>query len=228
MGRGRSSSSSSRGRSSSGSRGGSSRSSGSSRSISYIGGHRSHTTVIVGGGGHFSSGSSRFNNIFAAIVLIIIGLFPLSIGISGFIRNGAYAKTTGTCIDNTYSMGWYYTTYVYTVDGIDYINRSNEGWEFEEVIGKSVKIYYLKSDPNEITELLPTDTAQNLIIFFIGVAFITPAIIMIVITLKKKDKDKLEELEPEQKVKICQYCGSKFTDDDISCRNCGAGKQENL
>lgn len=244
MGRGRSSSGSSRGFSSSGSRG---RSSWSSSSSHSRGGLRtsSRTTVIIGGGynrgvssysgGSYNGGTSRT----ASIVLgIIFAIFGSIIMIPGFIQCSQYFKydtTTAVCVDNVYSHGWYYTLYDYSVDGKFYNDiRSNQGWEFAEDVGATVKIYYLKSDPSEISEDCPVSLVDGLWLVGFGVIFGGVGIAVLVSGIKKHKKSGNAEFDnveisssrtlDESPHTYCSYCGAKYDKHLNSCPKCGAGK----
>ena len=132
MGRGRSSSGGSRGSSSSGgSRGFSSGSRGRSTSSFSSSRWRStptRSTVIIGGynsGNHHRSVNSGIAPlIFMAIIFLLFGLFPFVMGTSIIVKANKYSSVQAVCIDNNYSGGWYYTTYEYTVKGIEYENES--------------------------------------------------------------------------------------------------------
>lgn len=210
---GRGSSSSGRGRSSGG-RGSSS----SGRRSSYSsGGSHSHTRYYS---------SNNFNNktgyVILSIVFLIFGFAANVVSIMGFVENSKYGKTIGVCTDNTFSLGWYYSTYSYSVDNNLYINTSSEGWEYPESVGKTVTIYYLKSNPNEITEKLGTSLETAIIFNIMSLGLIVGSIVFAVLAenVVKKKKNKYKEIE-EMSIK-CTYCGTKLKKDSHSCPNCGA------
>jgi hypothetical protein len=219
MGRGRSSSSGG------GSRGSSSRSSG---------GHwgRSHTTVIVGGHGHYHHGSgSPVVGIVVGIIFCLVGLFCVFGGFGKVIDSSKYETVQAECILNEKSNGWYYTTYEYTVNGVEYTNRSMEGWEFPEDVGKVVEIYYLKSDPNEIWEKKPATVGEGLIIVFVGLVCAGMGAIPMVICIKEMKKSKQNsgkgDSAPEKTQEThnkCPYCGARYKKTSDSCPKCGASK----
>lgn len=231
MGRGRSSSSGgSRGSSfSSSSRG---RSSSSSRGRIHTGGH--HTTVIIGGHHHSHGRASKASVISGGIVCLVIGVIVLIASICGVVDANKYASVKGTCLKNEYSGGWYYTTYEYVVKGKNYVNRSNEGWEFPEDVGKTVTIYYEKDNPNNITEEKPGMGGGVLLaVSLIGLTFTTIGVICIVNGIKMKREEEIAEgysnsstssSSVEEKFTTCAYCGSKYKSELSSCPKCGAGK----
>ena len=231
MGRGRSSSSGgSRGSSSFG--GGSrgiSRSSVRSGSRSHM---HSHTTVFVGGGHHYhnrDAGPGTF--IFMAVIFIFFGLMALGFGIGMFAEAAKYSSVNAKCIENEKVNGWYYTTYEYTVKGTEYENRSNEGWEFPEDEGAVVKIYYLKSDPNEITEERPGDIGAGIGLTFFALIFTGAGVLLIAqaVKLKNKASQSTDETTVGEKVENhikCPYCGSRYNKSSNSCPKCGASKAD--
>lgn len=105
---------------------------------------------------------------------------------------------------------------------------SSEGWEFSEIEGKTATIYYLKSNPNQITELSPSNNKGILLLF--GLIFTGAGVLVIAVKLKRKDKT--EEVSDEntsivthftnEKV-TCYYCGTKVLNEKTSCPNCGVG-----
>lgn len=227
MGRGRSSSGGGRGSSSSSSRGGSSRSYGRH-------GGRSHTTVIVGGHGHYhhSSGSPVIG-VVVGIIFCLVGLFCVFGGFGKIIDASKYETVQAECVMNEESHGWYYTTYEYTVDGVEYTNRSMEGWEFPEDIGKVVEIYYSKSNPNEIWEEKPATSGEGLIIVFVGLVCAGMGAIPMVICIKEIKKSKQTRAEgdstptlekPQETHNKCPYCGARYKKTSDSCPKCGASK----
>lgn len=231
MGRGRSSSGGGgRGFSSSGGRGRS--------SSSWSRGGHSHTTVIIGGGRrYYSSGGSssgRGGLIFMGIVFLLFGVAMLFASIAGFNSSSKYAKVQAEAIENTYMNGWYYTTYEYTIDSIDYVNRSNEGWEFPEVEGRVVTIYYLKNNPNEITEKAPASKSTGFIILGAGLLFGGIGVALLVWAVKSKKEvnnepplatENVNEIKEGSNDVTCPYCGSKYNRNLSSCPKCGAGRK---
>jgi len=233
MGRGRSSSGgSSRGSSFGGGSRGRSRSSVSFSRGSRWGHSHHHTTVIVGGGhhhGHYHGEASLGTFIFMAVIFILFGLGALGFGISLFVEAGKYSSVQATCLDNERVNGWYYTTYEYSVKGTEYVNRSNEGWEFAEDEGAVVTIYYLKSDSNEITEERPGSIAGGIGLTVFALIFI--GVGGLLIHQGVKSKKKVAQTQPdgaiEEKVEThnkCPYCGSKYNKSSDSCPKCGASK----
>ena len=232
MSRGRSSSSSrggssSRGRSSSRSLSRSSRSIRSSGGVSFSFGYHHHDHHNHHGhGGYVSLGKT--GSIILAIVFIFFGLMLAAFGATALVKRMQYGKVDATCIDNDYIDGWYYTTYTYEVDGVNYTSMSSEGWELSEIEGKTVTIYYLKSNPNQITELSPSNNKGILLLF--GLIFTGAGVLVIVVKLKNKNKaaDEVEEsnenssivTDSNEKVS-CSYCGTKVSNDKTSCPNCG-------
>jgi len=235
MGRG---SSSSRGssRSSSSSGRGSSRSSWSSSSDRSWRSSRSRgTTVIWYNSNGTSSGSAHFSIIPLAILLIIFGAIAMFVGVSSIFSGFKYSSVSAECVDNDFIGGWYYTTYEYEVDGVEYTSRSTEGWELPEIEGKIVTIYYLKDDPSVITEENQGFSTDQIVWVLFGVAFIGGGIGLIFLNKKMKAKKQLEassdnqsqledtpsDIEPISKTK-CKYCGTSYDSNEISCPSCGA------
>ena len=242
----------SRGRSSSGSRGssfsssrGSSRSSsrGFSRSGSRSSGYRNHssrhTTVFVGGGGYYDDGSRVTGKagggllIFMSIFFLLFGGLALIFGVDMISDSLKYDSVLGTCISNRDRDGWYYTTYSYTVDGYNYVNESIEGWELEETIGKTVTIYYLKDNPNVITENKPEGAGTGIVVLVFSLVFLGAGVLLIVTGVKQIKKEKNKKVaevnvgteKVEEKIR-CLYCGSKYDSKLSSCPKCGASKSE--
>ncbi|MBR6779275.1 MAG: hypothetical protein IKM43_03940 [Clostridia bacterium] len=235
-----SSSSSSRGSSSSSSRGSSRSSWSSSRGSSRSWGSSNHTTVIIGGsGGHYSG---KANPIAWIVILFLIGLMSFTFGVSLASDSNQYGKVYAECVDNDYIGGWYYTTYEYTVNGKEYESRSEEGWEFPETEGKTVEIFYLKDNPNIITEKEPSGSGVGAVLIVVGLICIGVGVLIIVHQVKKKKKAKAEQTtdsqsttdtEPtildettkqEEQFVRCSYCGSKYDKTATSCPKCGASR----
>lgn len=242
MSRGRSSSGGSRGSSSSSSRGSSSWSSrgrsswsSSSRSTSTI--HRSgnRTTIIYSNSSYGSSGSGGSVGAWILGILFImvgIGLFFGSIGT--FAQSFKYDEVGATCIENDYDGVWYYTTYRYYVNGNEYVSESNQGWEFPEVKGAHVTIYYEKNNPYEISEENPADAGAAGIMFFCSLVTIGLGALPIIITVKNKkrssqvssaESEPAPPVESKPEFNVCQYCGGKYDITATSCPKCGAGKE---
>ena len=231
MGRGRSSGGSSRGSSSGSSRGMSRSSFNSSRTSSrHYGGNR--TTVIIGGGhhGHYHGGHAGPGTyIFMAVIFIMFALMALGFGINMIAEANRYDSVLAKCVDNEKTHGWYYTTYQYTVDGNFYENRSMEGWEFPEDINAVVEIYYLKSDPNCITEERPGSIGGGIGLILFAAAFGGAGALLIRTAVKSKNKvqSSSEGTTVEEKVEThnkCPYCGGKYNKSSDSCPKCGASK----
>ncbi len=238
MGRGRSSSGGgSRGSSSSSSRGFSSssrgRSSSSSRSSSYH--YHNSTRVYYSGGSTTSSNISGKGVLIAmGVIFLLIGLSLLIVGIRSFGIENDYKKVQAVAIDNDYINTWYYTTYEYEINGVEYTNRSQEGWEYPETIGKIVTIYYLKDNPNYITEKTPNSDGTSTAVTIGGLVFGLVGVGLIVGGVKTKQQKDTEtkqintisQEEPQVKeTKIrCPYCHSYHDKNVDSCPNCGASK----
>ncbi len=236
-----------RGRSSSGGRGSSSSSGGSSfsstRGRSRSSSNRSWSSSSIrsstsSGSTSYSGGSSSgAPPLMLGIIFMIFGIAIISAGLVGFIKADKYSITYGTAIENNISHGWYYTTYSYQIDGVSYVNESQEGWQYPETKGKTVKLYYLKSNPNHITEKEPSNTEDGPIIIIIGCVFggIGLAVFIFSINAKREEKKQLaktkEMLEiplPAQNVDnkvTCPYCGTKYNKNSSSCPNCGASNK---
>ncbi len=238
--RGSSSFGGSRGRSSySSSRGSSSYSSRGSSSYNYDrGSHR--TTVIIGGsrhyhsgdGGYSSGGSSKAGYIIGAIMCFIFSIIMCFVFFGEVASVSEFGSVSGTCVDNEYMNGWYYTTYTYNVDGENYRERSMEGWEFAEEIGKVVTIYYDKDDPEDIMESKPVVGVGSIVIGVIGIVLGVVGIILVVKVVKmgKNGSDGYEtsssasyspSLSTDSTQKTCTYCGSKYNSGLDSCPKCG-------
>ncbi len=237
MGRGRSSGGS-RGSNSfgGGSRGMSRSSVRSNRSGRSWGGHH-HTTVFIGGHRHYhGGGGSSIVGIVVGAIFVLVGLFVMFSGLSSCASTNKYATVDAECIKNEYVSGWYYTTYEYSVDGVDYTNRSNEGWELPETVGKVVTIYYLKSDPNEITEENPNDNGEGGVVVFAGLICAGLGALPLVLCIKELKKKKENSANPENDSSTiqptikeethnkCPYCGSKYKKTSDSCPKCGASR----
>lgn len=228
MGRGRSSSGGSRGSSSFGGGG-----RGSSRSGFGRTSHRSHTTVIVGGrGSYYHSGGSPWIGIIVGGLFCVVGILMFFGGFGILFDSFKYSTVKGECIQNEKAGGWYYTTYDYTVDGTDYTNRSMQGWEFPEDIGKVVTIYYLKSDPNVIYEENPVDRSESGILIFFGLVVAGIGAVPLVLCIKEikaqksggnSDGNTGSEKQEEQSKK-CPYCGARYNKNSDTCPKCGASR----
>ena len=238
MGRGRSSSGGGGGRGSSFSGGGSrGRSSSSARGHSshFGGGH--HTTIFVGGPSHYhGGGSGKAVLIVMAIVFMMFGIAMLGVSVNSFNAENDYGKVQAECIDNDYISGWYYTTYEYTVNGTEYVRRSVEGWEYPEVEGKIVTIYYLKDNPNHITEKAPNSGETGVAVLVAGLIFTGVGVALLVTGIKSKKAEEVSESSSTssessssssstaEQYTRCAYCGSKYKSSLSSCPKCGAGK----
>ncbi len=220
----------------------------SSRSRSSVGlgwrrgGIHSHTTVFVGGhhhGYHYSSGSPVVGIIVGGI-FALIGLFTLLGGVASLLISPDYLPVNAKYV--SYDKGredWYYRTYDYTVDGVDYTNRSMQSWEFadEQSVGKYFTIYYLESDPNEIYEVVPkTDVGGDLIMIFVGLIFAAVGSVVFIACIKglKKGKnssdsngdDSGDSSSGEVQHTRCQYCGTRYSKNSNNCPQCGASKSD--
>lgn len=231
MGRGSSSSGgSSRGSSSSGfSRGSSSRSyrsSSSSRSYHYH--SSSHSSNYDSNSSNNGSGTSKVVLIIFGIIFLIISVFSVSSIISDLGEMGKYQSISAKSVKNTYLNGWYYTTYTYEINNIEYENMSQVGWEEPELLNRNITIYYKIDDPNYITEEKPADLFSSIVGIVICSGIGIVAIIILVKAFKiKKEKEKIEQTitkELDSKEFICKYCGSNYSKDLTSCPNCGANK----
>ena len=234
MGRGRSSSGG-------GSRGGSSWGGSSRGSSSWSSGSRMRTRVHSSGGrttiiysdGSHGNGSGGLIIVFIfGIIFCLVGAFAFCGGIGNIIKSLQYDSVYAVCVDNEYRGGWYYTTYSYEIDGNYYINQSNQGWELPEDKGVSVKIYYEKNNPAEISEDNPSPIGEGIMITIGGLLFIGFGTFPIILSIKEKKKLKNVEAttsqpsvinEPVKEDKnICPYCGTKYDKDLSSCPKCGA------
>ena len=227
MGRGRSSSGGGgRGGSSLGGRGWS-----SSRGIRSGG---SRTTVIIGGRRYYGGGGGNSSFIPVMIFLVIFAICTLWGGISTIAEANKYATANGVALSNRYSGTWYYTTYEYTVKGQEYVNESDVGWELPEEVGKTVTIYYLKDNPNHITEEKPADRTGGIVCLVISGAFIAGIVALARAEIKRKKRQQEGEpvdMEQPQAKQIednkirCPYCGTKHDKNLSSCPNCGASNK---
>ena len=238
MGRGRSSfGGSSRGSSS---WGGSSRGSSSWSRSSRSSGSRNTVIIWNGGGGnsYYSEGGSSPKNklpmaVFMCIICCFISIVFIFLGCNVLSEASLYSEVLATSVDNTKSGSYYYTTYEYIVDGRFYRNKSQEGWEFPEIKGKNVVIYYLESNPNVISEENPADLGLGILVIVCGLGFAAGGIISLVVTIVKKKKatandvvdgGKKEALSSIEEESRCPYCGAKYSSSLGSCPKCGAGK----
>ena len=201
-----------------------------SRSSFSSGGRHSHATVFIGGGGHHRYGSGNVRPgmfIFMAIFFIVMGMIPVVLGINYIAERFKYDSVNAECVLNDKVSGWYYTTYKYEVDGKEYRNRSEEGWEFPEEVGKIVEIYYLKSNPNVITEKRP-GSLGGIGLLLVGLIFVGAGGLLILgikqsNKLKNGNENKSAYSQPKAESR-CQYCGAKIGDDENSCSKCGASR----
>lgn len=238
-----------RGRSSSGGRGMSS----SGRGMSSSGmGRRSFggPVIIVGGtryysnnGNHSSSGSSKAGLLIATILLLLMAIGCTFATVSSFKSHNAYESVEAIAVDNTVISGWNYTTYTYVIDNVVYTNRSETGWEIPEKDNATVTIYYLKSNPNVITEEAPTSLTTCIVVLVISVALYGISAILIKQLLKRKPKEALAEVTEDGKAQggttitetktpdpisyvVCPYCGTKYNKALTTCPNCGSGNKQ--
>jgi hypothetical protein len=164
-----------------------------------------------------------------SVIFMLFGIMGLCFGIGLIAEACKWDSTLGTCLSNEKMHGWYYTTYSYQVDGTPYVSRSNEGWEFPEDENAEVTIYYLKSDPNEITEERPGSIAGGIGLFVFASIFVGAGVLLLKTAKKAKGKvsESLNsspvEAKTDSKIK-CAYCGSKYDSNLNSCPKCGAGK----
>ncbi len=223
-----------RGRSSFGGSSGGSRGS-SSFGRRHSGRGFSNTTIFIGDHGHHGGGvSGSIVGIIVGIMFIMSGLSVSFFGITECFNVNDYSKVSAICVDNEYSNmdGYYYAIYDYTIDGKFYDNvRSNQGWQFREDVGKEVTIYYLESNPNEISEDCPVSVSGGLLMVAFGVIFAAFGSLPLIICIKSLKKEKIETVSGETKTSIpedtdvrCYYCGAKFNKKSDSCPKCGAGK----
>ena len=101
-------------------------------------------------------------------------------------------------------------------------------------MGAIVEIYYLKSNPNEIDELLPNDPTGATTATVLGSIFVALGILLLVLEIRKNKKKKNGELANNKNLTenklddklVCSYCGSKFYKrkhgNIDNCPNCGA------
>ena len=172
------------------------------------------------------------NVVFAVLFFIfsIPFLIPSIFAVSDAMQ---YRSVKAVCIDNSYTSGWYYSIYDYTVQGKDYVSRSSEGWELPEEVGKTVKIYYSVSDPSEITENKPF-TLGDVALVVLTLVFNGLGAMFVVFAVKIKKKEHSEVMSAtsssdnvsttENDVK-CMYCGSKYSKNLDACPKCGASRK---
>ena len=233
MSRGRSSSSGSRGRSSS-SRGRSSsfRSSSSSRS-------RSSSHSVIHNSVYYADGSSNHISPIEREKGAILGLFITSIFfffigflctylyIDNCILANKYCETTGYVVKNEVGFeDYYYTTYTYTVNGTEYQSRSEVGWEFPEN-DPTALIYYLKSNPDIITDENPKD--EGMISYLIVGLVIIAVSTGLLITAIKKHKNLAIKIKKEELANTpitCPYCRTVLSSNVDKCPNCGANNRK--
>ena len=228
MSRGRSSSGGRGSSSSGGSRGSSSRSSRSSSRV-HIVHHRSGTS-------HHSSSGGKPPFLVMAIFFLIFGLSAIYGGIGFIVQGNEYGSVQATAISNDYIGGWYYTTYEYTINDIEYESRSSEGWEYPEEIGSIVTIYYLQSNPYEITELEQEGMDIEAVIMFIGLGAVFVGASVLLFMNAKKAKAQAVEAKKEVETMLtgkvdpdfvkCAYCDSTYSKGLPSCPRCGAGRKQ--
>lgn len=197
------------------------------------GGH-SHTTVFVG-----SHGYHRYHNGGPAspFILLIVGAVFVLVGIGvffgGFSQLFKYNTVDAVCVLNEESHSYYYSTYVYTIDGKEYRNRSEQSWEFPADENVTIEIYYERNNPNKIYEERPTDTGESVMIIIGGLIFASigsiPVILGIMQIKKGKAGDKLDGASgnvPEVTHVTCNYCGARFSKKSSNCPKCGASKPD--
>ena len=206
----------------------------SSMSGGPSGGHRmGHGQVHVRhhhrhrrGGVHVVVGPS----ILGYILFLIVGLAFAGVGIWLLCSAYAWAPTTGTCVLNEQTGIWHYSTYEYTVDGQYNRERSEEGWEFPEEIGDNVTIYYLKSNPEKITENAPDSTGGWLMTSF-GLVFAVIGVGAMLSQGKKKTSSRevaqsqpVAQEAPKSQKRRCSYCGASYGGEKRNCPKCGASQ----
>ena len=229
-------------------RGGSSLGGGGSRGSSSFGGGRghssfsggrsrgSHTTVIIGGHGHgyYHTSGSPIIGIIVGAIFCMVGLGTVFGGIGEFFDSFKYSTVQAECVMNEKAGGYYYTTYDYTVNGVDYTSRSMVGWEIPEIEGNIVTIYYLESDPNVIYEENPASKTEAVIIIFAGLVCAGIGSIPLFVCIKeiKRTKqtssgDSVEENPAKQETSNrCPYCGGRYSKNSHSCPKCGARRMD--
>ena len=86
------------------------------------------------------------------------------------------------------------------------------------------KIFYLKSNPKIISEILPSNinVGGGIISLILSFAGITTGVIILVVTLKKKKEEIIEPIPIKSKTIKCEYCGTVIIGKNDSCINCGA------
>ena len=178
------------------------------------------------GGVYVSTGPS----ILGYILFIILGLAFVGVGIWLLCGAYAWAPTSGTCVLNEQTGKWYYSTYEYVVDGQDYRERSDEGWEFPEEIDEVVTIYYLKSNPEKITENAPQTGAGWAFAAF-GAVFAGLGVAITIQQSKRKNRTELDDKSepsiqetPKPQKRKCSYCGATYSQDKKNCPKCGASQ----
>ena len=228
--------------------GGSSRgrmgSSGSSRSGLGVGWSRgrshSHTTIFIGGHrhGHYHGSGSPLIGIVVGAIFAFMGFLTLFGGVVSLFVSPQYLPVNAKYVSyDTGREGWHYRTYSYTIDGVDYTNRSMQSWEFadENDIGKYFTIYYSESDPNEIYEEIPENSGGNGVMIVVGLIFSATGLLVCITSVKdlKKRKDSSDSngdiggSSTSETSRIrCPYCGTRYSSNLNNCPQCGASRNE--
>lgn len=191
----------------------------------------------MGGRGYYGHRShGRLNSLILPIIFLTIfaTMFTFA-GIMLLQGTLKYDSTKGVAVSNRYSGTWHYTTYEYTVDGKDYVRESEEGWELPEEIGKTVTIYYLKDNPESITEKEPTPIFAGILVLVVGVGVAVGVVFMIKSEIDRRKKRKAEETSgadtsqqssaTASKTVTCPYCGTRHSKNSPSCPSCGSANR---
>ena len=191
------------------------------------------------------------------LVCIAIGLGLTIIGASmQTISANDYGQTVGTVVKNDYNYSvedgdyYYFTTYRYTVNSTTYTQKSEIGWDEPADIGTTETIYYLKSNPQIVTDLDPEEgqSSGKVVLIFVGLIFGVGGLICLIVCISKYRKNKKNsESSEEQTVsqttastsepfteyssssyslndnrKVCEYCGTILRTGETKCPGCGA------
>lgn len=161
--------------------------------------------------------SKKKNSISSICWIVFLGLLFIAVGISELIKCNSYSAINGVMVDNDLIEDLYYSSYEYVVDGKEYYSRSSEGWNEPKDIGKVFRIYYLKDNPNVITDENLSES-DWIIEFAIGFFCLGIAVFLIVRVVKLKGQfNKAETTTQEKTLVICEYCGGTMNANDLKC-----------
>ena len=165
------------------------------------------------------------SSIFLAITIAFIVLSIV------FRFDAVYGKVYGTYVPPAEERnGYYYSSYKYTVDGVEYNRQSKVGWTLLEPI--DAELYYLKSDPNVIyeTEAKSDMSSTNGLYIFLAVLFGIITIVIYAGGINKyqldpayvEEQKRQEEAKQMEGKRKCPYCKSIMDASENKCPNCGA------